>query len=67
LSFRTEHELVWNLERLRHSRLPGRESKQYGLLLEVGAALGEEFLAGVASEALGRALVEPSGSARRSS
>jgi len=76
MSFRTEHELVWNLERLRHGQLPdlpeeaplyraagadaapGRASKQQGLLLEVGAALGAEFLAGAAGEALGHALAE---------
>jgi tetratricopeptide (TPR) repeat protein len=73
LSFRTEHELVWNLERLRHGYLtedaqlyrasrgaaaPARESKQHTLLLQIGAALGEEMLAGAAGEALGRALEE---------
>ena len=75
LSFRTEHELVWDLERLRHGHLPdsedaqlyrapgtaavpARESKQHALLLQIGAAFGEEMLAGAAGEALGRALVE---------
>jgi hypothetical protein len=75
LSFRTEHELVWDLERLRHGHLPdsedaqlyrapgaaaapARESRQHALLLQIGAALGEEMLAGAAGEALGRALAE---------
>jgi hypothetical protein len=72
LSFRTEHELVWNLERLHDGRLPeeaplyrapgsaGTEStsSRHALLLQVGAALGEEVLAGAAGEALGRVLAE---------
>ena len=74
LSFRTEHDLVWNLERLRQGQLPepstteplyraagaeaGPASQRQGLLLAVGAALGAEFLAGAAGVALGQALAE---------
>ncbi len=73
LSFRTQHQLLFDLERLRHGHLPeeaglyraagsagaaSQESRQHALLLEVGAALGVELLDGAAGEALGRVLAE---------
>jgi len=72
LGFRTEHKLLWDLERARHGHLPEElqlfqktwdeapspDVAQHLILQQLGVALGEELLAGAAGEALGRVLAE---------